>query len=116
MGAFVNFIKSFIKGNFYVIDKETLRTFLEEENSFANDNALELATDINIYINSEKLHVQIIEEVLYCNGEKFHSIGDFINIKLDKNTQYFKVEPIGSNSVVFEQYKEQHPELKVEDY
>lgn len=38
------------------------------------------------------------------------------NVKLNEIKEYFKIELIDADSVFLNEYRDKHPELKVEDY
>ncbi|MBP5674706.1 hypothetical protein J6W91_00030 [Candidatus Saccharibacteria bacterium] len=84
---------------------------------------------MNIYFNNEKHHIQIWNHaassfddekakgvIFYCDDEEFKQLDELFNAKLADLPEYFKIELIDSDSEDLKEYKNSHPELKVEDY
>ncbi len=124
MGLFGNLFKKM----FYVVDKPTLKQYLEKELEFSINEHLDASANLYLYLNGTKNHLQIwnytdyIDEnlrykgiVVYYNESEFKSIDElFLNV-LNNLPNYFKIELIDMDSVGLKQYRSSHPELKIED-
>lgn len=129
MGFFKKLLKKINTGFIYVVDLETLQNYLKKELRFSLDNNLEASADLNIYLNTEKHHIQIwnysaskLKEdrakgvIIYYDDFEFTSIDDLINTKLNYLPTYFKIELTLCDDVELNKYKENHPELREADY
>lgn len=116
-------------GAFYVVDEATLKKHLEDELSFSIENSLQASANLYIYLNSEKHHIEVtnfqaseIESerqqglIVSFDDEDFASLPEMYAAKLSSLPQYFKIELIDMDSVFLNEYKENHPELKIDEY
>lgn len=122
------FHKPFFTGWFYMVDLETLKTFLEQECRFAEEHKLELAANLYVYVGQEKHHILIgndsasldddmpVQGWVYAYDDmEFSSLETLINQKLRFLPPYFKINLPDGDSVFLNEYKAAHPELKIED-
>lgn len=123
------------KGFFYVIDINVLSEHLHNELKFALENDLESSAHLNIYYNGEKHEIQVWNYtasnfndekekglIIYLDDVEYKSIEDLLenatisNVKLKDIQGYFKIELLDIDSEFLNEYKNNHPELNVEDY
>lgn len=135
MNFFKKIINKLNEGFLYVIDINILKKYLEDELEFSISNDLEASANLNIYYKGEKHHIQIWDFrasnfadertkglIVYYDDAEYKSIEELMenaiiaNIRLKDIKDYFKIELIDCDSVFLNEYKSQHPELKVEDY
>lgn len=135
MNFFKKIINKLNEGFLYVIDINILKKHLEDELQFSISNDLEASANLNIYYKGEKHHIQIWDFrasnfadertkglIVYYDDIEYKSIEELMenaiiaNIRLKDIKDYFKIELIDCDSVFLNEYKSQHPELKVEDY
>lgn len=113
-------------GFYYVVDEKTLKKYLEDDLKFSLENDLEASANLNIYLNGEKHHIQIwnyddeniLKEklIIYYDKEEFKTLEELYNCKLNNLPKYFKIELIDTDSIFLNEYKKEHPELKIENY
>lgn len=115
-------------GFYYIIDEPTLKKYLYDELNFSLENQLEASANFNIFLNDEKHHIQIWNHgasnfkekekgvIIYYDKEEFKSIEELFNSKLSNLPNYFKIELIDDDNSELNEYKRNHPELKMEDY
>ena len=135
MGFFKKFMEKLNQGFLYVVDINTFKEYLEFELKFSMENNLEASAHCNIYYNGEKHQVQVwnyqastfIDEqvkglVVYYDEAEYKSINQLMEeatifeTKLKDINGYFKIEVLDTDSEFLNNYKKDHPELKVEDY
>lgn len=130
MAIFKNlFKKEFFTGYFYVIDLPTLREYLERSCRFAKENNLESAAELYLYLGGEKHLIGAsnqsagLDDDMPGNGFLFSfdefeyaSLDTMIRQKLSFLPPYFKINLPDGSDVWLNEYKKNHPELKVEDY
>ena len=135
MNFFKKIINKLSEGYLYVININILKKHLENELEFSISNDLEASANLNIYYKGEKHHIQIwnfrasnfaderakgiivyYDEIEYKSIEELMENATIANIKLKDITDYFKIELEDCDSVFLNEYKSQHPELKIEDY
>ena len=116
-------------GFFYVVDKEALRNYMENDLKFALEHNLEAISHFNLYLNGEKTEIQVWNHaassfkdeqekglIVYYNKEELKTIDELFSTKLNNLPEYFKIELIDSDDKFLNEYKKSHPELNVEDY
>lgn len=114
-------------GYYYIVDEETLKKYLDDELNFSLENKLEASSNLYIYLNGEKHHIQVWNHaesefdkekglVFYYDSEEYKSLEELYNSKLNNLPNYFKIELIDMDNNFLNEYKKNHPELKVEDY
>lgn len=129
MGLFKKILDKMSRGCFYVIDMDTLQKYLQEELDFSLSNNLEASADLNLYVNGEKHHIQIWNYaassfksekvkglVIYYDKDEYRTLEELYRNKLNNIPKYFKIEVPNFDNQKLEKYKEEHPELKIEDY
>ena len=129
MGVFKKLKEKLNQRFTYVINKQILRIYLENEMKFSLDNNLEASADLYIYINGEKHQIQIwnfgasrdSEEkekglIVFFDDNEYRTIDDMISSELRYLPEYFKIELINCDDFMLNKYKEEHPELRLEDY
>ena len=115
------------KGYFYVVDLDTLKQYLQKELDFSLENNLEASADLNIYLNGDKHHIQIwnysasnFEKekglIIYYDDIELKTLDELYSNYLNNINGYFKIELITIEDEFLEEYKKNHPELKIEDY
>lgn len=122
-------ISKITSGFFYIVDIETLKKYLELELQFSLENNLEASANLNIYINQKKHHIliwnysasnfkeeQLKGLIIYYDDEEFKNLNDLYSKYLNSLTEYFKIELIDSDSTFLNEYKKNHPELKLDNY
>lgn len=113
----------------YIVDINTLRKYLEHENKFIIEHHCEAGANLNIYINQEKHHIQTwnymasddqLEQakglINYYDEKEYQTIDELINNHLNNMDTYFKIKLLEGDSVILNEYKANHPELKLENY
>ncbi len=120
----------------YVVDIKTFEEFLREDLKFTIEYNLEACTKVAIHYKGEKHVISIwnyaaskfkdeqkkglsvmFDEVEYNSLENLFNNATICNIKVEDIKDYFLIELLdGSDRVFLNEYKEAHPELKVEDY
>lgn len=133
MSFFKNFMDKLTKGFFYVVDINVLSEHLYNELEFTLENDLEASAHLNIYYNGEKHEIQVWNYavsnsndekgvIVYLDNAEYKSIEDLLehatisNIKLKDIQGYFKIELLDIDSEFLNEYRNNHPELNVEDY
>ncbi len=129
MGLISKIWKKINSGFFYIVDLETLKKHLERELDFSISNNLEASANLNIYLEGNKHHIQIWNYeassfkdeqekglIIYYDEEEYRTLDELYSARLNNLPNYFKIELIGADDVFLNKYKEEHPELKVEDY
>lgn len=135
MSIFKKFIDKMLHGFFYVVDINTLHEYLNDELKFSLDNNLEASSHLNIYYKGEVHEIQVWNHsasnfkdeqekglIVYYDKLKYKSIDELMenamisNIKLKEINGFFKIELIDMDSEFLNEYKSNHPELKIEDY
>lgn len=107
----------------YVVDQDALKTYLEQTCRLTLEENLTYATELYLYINGEKHHLEVWLQEEPKQGFEFHwdketyfSLDDLYFQKLRFLPPHFKINyPLGSDAWLNE-YKAAHPELRVEDY
>ena len=116
-------------GFYYIVNEEVFKQYLEKELTFSLEHNLEASADLNIYLLGEKHHIQIwnydaseIEServkglVVYYDKEEYKTLDDLYQNRLNNLPQYFKIELLVADDVFLNNYKEEHPELIIDDY
>lgn len=116
-------------GVYYVVDSNTLRTYMEKELDFSKNNNLEASANFNLYLNGNKIHIQVWDYsassfedekakglIVYYNDIELKSIDELFNNYLMSLPQYFKIELIDADNEYLNEYKKAHPELNPNDY
>ena len=114
-------------GFYYIVDFSTLEKHLEDELNFTLENRLEASANLNIFVNGEKHHIQIWNYaesnsnqdkglVISYDEEEFKSLEELYNSKLNNLPKYFKIELLDADNDFLNKYKQEHPELKIEEY
>ena len=80
-------------------------------------------------MNNEKHHIQIWNHaessfkeeqekglIIYYDDEEYKTLEELYNSKLNNLPEYFKIELIDTDDTYLNDYKKNHPELKIEDY
>ena len=135
MSLLKKMIEKLTQGYFYVVDINVLKEFLNDELKFTLENNLEASSHLKLYYKGEKHTIQVWNHaasnfadekakglIVYYDDIEYKSIEELFenaiisNIKLKDIKDYFKIELIDSDSVFLNEYKDQHPELNVEDY
>lgn len=129
MGFLKKWFEKIMSGFFYVVDLETFREYLEREKRFSLEENLEACVNLTLYVNGEKHPVEIwnygasadAEEQAkgfraFYDEKEFLSIEDMIRVKMSNLPAYFKIELTDADNVWLNEYKENHPELRVEDF
>lgn len=129
MEFFKKIFEKFNSGFFYVIDKDVLKDYLSQELDYAVSNNLEACANLYIYLSGKKHNITIwnyeasknLEEknkgvIFYYNDEEYKSLDELYERRIDSLNGFFKVELPDFDSKFLNEYKEAHPELKVEDY
>lgn len=116
MGLF-NIFKKVNKGYFYIVDEKTLYDYINKDIQFTLESNLDACSNFNIYLN-EKHHIQIWNEnrLKFYYDEKEYSSLDELKSLIGNLPNYFKIELIDTDDKFLNDYKKEHPELKVEDY
>ena len=125
----MGFFNKLFHGFFYVVDKDALKKYLEEELKFSLENKLEASANLYIYLNGEKHHIQIwnhaesnFEEekekglIVYYDEDELKTIEELFSSKLNNLPEYFKIELIDMDNEFLNSYKKSHPELNVDNY
>ena len=117
----MGFFDKLFHGFYYVVDEKTLKEYLEEELKFSIENKLEASANLNIYLNNEKHHIQIWNHAessfeVYYDDEEYKTLEELYNSKLNGLPEYFKIELIDMDNEYLNNYKKNHPELKIENY
>lgn len=124
MGFLKKLFKSeFFAGFFYVVDSDALKTYLEQACRFTLEENLVYVTELYIFTNAEKHHLEVYLQEEPGQGFEFHydeetylSMESLFFQKLRFLPPYFKINlPLGDD-VWLNEYKAAHPELRVEDY
>ena len=124
--------KNINKGFIYIVDKETLIKFLNEQIEFAKNNNLEMIEELNIYFNDSKYLLSLYDysysneenerekgiSVLFENKE-YKTVNNLfengiINGIYLRDIKYFKIELIYGDNINLNKYRENHPELTEE--
>lgn len=127
MGILKNLFNKLNTGFFYIVNEEVFKQYLEKELTFSLEHNLEASADLNIYLLGEKHHIQIWNYnaskedaekglVVYYDKEEYKSLDELYLNKLNNLPNYFKIELLVTDDVFLNSYKEEHPELKIEDY
>lgn len=130
MGFFKNFFKKeFFTGSFYVVDLPTLREFLEQSCRFAKEHDLEYVTGLYLYLNGEKHFLWVSNQSAGLDGDmpgtgfiftyddfEYASLDSLVGQKLRFLPLYFKINLPDADDIFLNEYKKNHPELKVEDF
>ena len=116
-------------GYYYIVNGEVLKTYLKNELDFSLENNLEASANLYIYLNNEKHHVQIWNHsasdfkeeqekglIVYYDKEEFKTLEELYNSKLVDLPEFFKIELIDMDNQYLNDYKKNHPELKIENY
>ena len=125
----MGFFDKLFHGFYYVVNEETLKEYLEKELKFSLENGLEASANLNIYLNNEKHHIQIwnyaesLSEnkkekglIISYDDEEYKTLEELYNSKLNNLPEYFKIELIDMDDEYLNNYKKNHPELKIENY
>lgn len=129
MGLFGKIWEKMNQGFFYIVDIETLKKHLEKDLNFSIEHNLEASANLNLYLGGSKHHIQIWNYsassfkddqekglIIYYDEEEYRTLDELYNARLNNMPNYFKIELIDGDDVFLNKYKEEHPELKVEDY
>lgn len=119
-----------------MVDINTLYEELNSDLKITQDENLEAGENINIYYNGEKHNIQIWNYaasdsddekekglIVYFDDIEYKSIDELFEnaiisgIKMKEIKEFFKIELIdGFISPFLKEYKNKHPELRIEDY
>lgn len=125
----MGFWKNFFKGWYYVIDLPTLKTYLEGCGQFAQEERLELGGKLTLFDSHGKHQIMVcnpaasVDEDMWGAGllftyddMEFPSLDMLVSQKLRFLPPYFKIHLEDGDDVFLNEYKANHPELRVEDY
>lgn len=136
-GKFKDMVNKIVSaGKFeYVIDVQALEKYLNTELQFSLENELEACVDCNIFYKGEKHSIYIWNYVassiksekekglsVTFDKQEYNTIDSLLNNAVMGNTRLIDIKDyfvIGLNNIdsdFLQQYKAQHPALKVEDY
>lgn len=125
MGFFKNIFKKSNSRYFYIVDPFIFRTFLEKDIEFSRANDLVACSDLYLYLDGQRHHLMIwghytdeheLEFFSYYDDEEYQSLAQLFSMKLSSLPSYFKIKLNNSDDVFLNKYREEHPELKIEDY
>lgn len=78
-----------------------------------------------LYLDGQRHHLLIwghytdkheLEFFSYYDDEEYKSLEQLFSMKLSSLPSYFKIKLNNSDDVFLNKYREEHPELKIEDY
>lgn len=135
MGFFKKIMDKLSQGFSYVVDTNTLKEYLEFELKYSLENNLEASAHCNVYYKGDKHQIQVwnyqastfadeqvkglivyYDEIEYKSIEQLMEEATISGTKLKDINEYFKIEVLDVDSEFLNNYKKNHPELKVEDY
>ncbi len=126
--GFLQKMKEFFTGFFYVVDAETLIDYINRNVYFSYEERNPFCTEFNMYFGEEKYFVQVFNDAfdedsarhegisVVCGGKEYGSVEEFAREALRFAPQFFKIELTLSDDTVLNEYKAAHPELDPENY
>ena len=108
----------------YLLKKDTLRKYMDEEEAIANSKESDTGFHYMIYVNDEMHEVKQINyqfsvyedeadkgSIIYWDDEEFNSIKDIMKEKLSKIEYPVLISLLESESLFLKTYKKDHPDL-----
>lgn len=110
----------------YLVDYETLITYMKEEEKFSYDNNLEAGFHYYLYQNGQKVEIEAWHyifanneidkakgNIYYYNNEEFNSMESLIENRIRYFEGYILIELVDTDNTMLNNYKKAHPELDV---
>lgn len=129
MGLFKKLFEKINQKFYYIVDYDTLISYLNNSEEFAVECNLVLVEQLNLFYANQKYQIMVCNLaasedkserykgiVYYVDDEEISDFNDWISQKLGGLRGYFKIELVNGDSVELNNYMHNHPELNIEDY